>query len=133
MKHALLSLTLVLAADAATAGPIYRCGADGKTYSQVPCAEGTVVESSDPRSAAQRAEARRLVAAERKAAADLERDRKAQEKAQSASMPAATLGPSPAASVAASAPRAPKKGSKAKAGSERDFVAVVPRAKAASK
>ena len=133
MKHHLLTLMIALAGGAATAGPIYRCGPDGKTYSQVPCAEGTVVESSDPRTAAQRAEAKRVVAAERKAAADLERERKAQEKMAPASAPAATLSPPPAASAAASAAKAPKKGGKAKAATERDFVAVVPREKTGRK
>ncbi len=127
MKHALPCLLLALAAGAATAAPIYRCGADGKTYSQVPCAEGTVIEASDPRTAAQRAEAKRIVAAERKAADDLERERKAQEKALQALTPAATLSPPPAASAAASAVRVPKKRSKAKPAAERDFVAIEPR------
>ena len=45
--------------------------ADG-TYSQVPCAGGTLVEAADPRTAAQRAEARRVAARERKAAQTLD-------------------------------------------------------------
>ena len=72
----LLSLGLVAAAHA-LAAPIYRCGADGRTYSQVPCAEGSIVEATDPRTAAQRAEATRFVAAERQRAAEQERERKA--------------------------------------------------------
>jgi hypothetical protein len=133
MKHALLTLTVALTVGAATAGPIYRCGPDGKTYSQVPCAEGTVVESSDPRTAAQRAEARRVAAAERKAAADLERARKAQEKAAPALAPAATLSPPPAASAAASASRGSKQAGTAKTAAAQGFVATVPRDKAARK
>ena len=61
--------------------PIYKCGPDGKTYSQVPCAEGKILESSDPRTAAQRAEARRVEARQREEAARKERERIAAEKA----------------------------------------------------
>lgn len=61
---------------------IYRCG--GTTYSQVPCSNGRLVEASDPRSAAQRAEARRVAAKEKRLAAELERDRRAKEAAAAA-------------------------------------------------
>lgn len=109
-----LSLLLVLATGAANAQAIYRCG---KTYSQTPCpAGGRIVEATDPRSAAQRAEARRIAAAERRAAAAKERERRAQEKAALATAggPAA-LSAAPAA--ASAVPAAPTK----------DFVATVPK------
>jgi hypothetical protein len=125
MKHT-LPLVLLLACGSALAAPIYRCG---KTYSQTPCPDGgTVVEATDPRSAAQRAEARRIAAAERKAAADAERAR--QEKDKAATPAPASLGaPAPAASV----PVAAKKATKAKPSTDKDFTAVAPRDKPAGK
>lgn len=65
--------------DAATT-PIYRCGPGGREYSQRPCADGTVVEGTDGRTAAQRAAAARTVEQEKRKAAQLERDRLAQER-----------------------------------------------------
>ena len=128
MKHAALALVLLASAGLTeAAGPIYRCG--GGTYSQVPCAGGTLVEAADPRTAAQRAEARRAAAAERKAAQSLERDRIAAERPRPA---IASLSPS----AAASAPgrdgghKAKRKlKGKPKSGTEGDFVAVEPSAK----
>lgn len=107
-------LALVLSAGAVHAQAIYRCG---KTYSQTPCPDGgRIVEATDPRSAAQRAEARRIAAAERRAAAAKERERRAAEKAaQTGNAAPGTLGA--ATATAASAPAAPKK----------DFVATVPK------
>jgi len=122
---ALAFVSLASACMAQAAGPIYRCG--GGTYSQVPCAGGTLVEAADPRTAAQRAEARRAAAAERKAAQALERERLAAQK----SGPAiASLGPSTAASAPArDSGRAPKGKVKRKAAADGDFVAVEPGAK----
>jgi hypothetical protein len=111
MNRLAVAALALSAAAAAHAAPIYRCGPGGKTYSQVPCAEGTVLESSDPRSAAQRKEAKRIAELERQRAADLERERVA---AESAAKPGAA-GIAPKAAPAASA-AAPKK----------DFTAVVP-------
>jgi hypothetical protein len=130
MKHFALAFVLLSSAGMTqAAGPIYRCG--GGTYSQVPCAGGTLVEAADPRTAAQRAEARRAAAAERKAAQALERERLAAQKSRPA---IASLAPSTAApSTAASAPardggRATGK-VKGKAKADGDFVAVEPGAK----
>lgn len=123
MPALLLALTIGAAAGPAAAAPIYRCG---NTYSQVPCPEGgSIVEATDPRTAAQRAQARRITAAERQAAAERERDMKA--------APASAPGSlSPAPAVAASAASAPKGKTHAKkaakvAASDKDFVAAVPR------
>jgi hypothetical protein len=57
---------------------VYRCGS---VYSQIPCGEGKIVEATDPRSAAQRAEAKRVVADERRLAEDMRRDRLAEQAA----------------------------------------------------
>jgi hypothetical protein len=130
-KQTLLLVLALAAAGPASAAPIYRCGS---TYSQVPCPEGgKVVEATDPRSAAQRAEARRIAAAERKAAADRERERREKEKADQPAAPA-SLGAAPAASAPASAPAgAKKKAAKAAATADKDFIATAPRDKAPGK
>lgn len=81
MKHtaAAWMLTLIATSAGAASTPIYRCGPDGREYSQVPCAGGKVIDSSDPRSAAQQAEAVKVAARDRQRAAELERERRAQE------------------------------------------------------
>lgn len=83
MNHTVVASLLLLAAMAVNAAPspIYRCGPDGREYSQVPCAGGKVVEAGDPRSAAQRSEALRVAASERKRVAELERERRSNEAA----------------------------------------------------
>lgn len=74
MRRCGIALVLGIAATAAGAAtPIYRCG---QTYSQVPCAGGYIIESSDPRSAAQRAEARQAAQREKELAERMERERR---------------------------------------------------------
>lgn len=127
MHPRLLTALFLFAAGVAQAAPIYRCGPDGREYSQVPCAGGTVLEASDPRSAAQRAEAKRVAEQERKMAAEMERQRRADEKALKPAV-AIGIGPTPTA-AAASAPRSAtgrKKPSRAKDDKPEDFVAVPP-------
>ena len=114
-------------AGAFAAGPIYRCGAGGTVYSQVPCSEGRLIESADPRSAAQRAEAKRMVERERKAAADLERDRRAQEAEQAASAASATgINTRPARPEPVPASKAPTKSQAKGTVLKKDVVAVEP-------
>ena len=121
-----LGLTL-LALGAQAAQPVYRCGS---TYSQVPCPQGRVVDATDPRTAAQRAEARRIAALERSQAVQMERDRRGEEAAQK---PAAASGfdsraPAPsAAGSGAEHGRHQKKRSKAgKRPADDDFTAIDP-------
>jgi hypothetical protein len=130
MKHAaVLVLALSGLANAFAAAPIYRCGPDGRVYSQTPCADGRLIDAADPRSEAQRVEARRVVARERKAAQDMERERHAQEAAQE---PATATGfngrPPPAETAGPQRPRGKQKhrGAKPKQATE-DFVAIEPR------
>ena len=137
MKRLAIALIVIAAAGGAHAQAIYRCG---QTYSQKPCPDGKIIDSSDPRTAAQRAEAKRVAAREKQLAAKLELERKEKEAAQPVSQ-AASVGPDvkPPA-VAASEPvksrtkaksKAPRK---SKAASGADFKAVVPpAAKPASK
>jgi hypothetical protein len=127
MKRAPFAMLLLAAvASAQAAAPIYRCGADGTEYSQKPCPGGRLIDAADPRSDAQRAEAGRVAARERKLANDLERERRAQEATRTT---AAGIGTAPAAAQAAPPPRAAvkkKRAVKPKVGSE-DFVAISPK------
>ncbi len=130
MKHAAVALLLLSGlASTFAAAPIYRCGPDGRVYSQTPCDGGRLIDAADPRSEAQRAEARRVAARERKTANDLERERRAQEAAQ---QPASATGidgrPSAPETAAPPQPRAKPKhrGARPKKGSD-DFVAIEPR------
>lgn len=119
---------LAAVAGRADAQTIYRCGNE---YTRVPCANGRVLESSDPRTAAQRAEARKLVADEKRLGAELERRRRRDEAALKPAQ-AASLSAAPAASAAASAPKkksAKKRHRTVESAETRDFVATVPGAK----
>lgn len=79
MKPIAAALLLSLMTSLAGAQSVYRCG---NSYSESPCPEGGgMIDVSDPRSAEQRAEARRVAADERRLAADLQRERLADEKA----------------------------------------------------
>jgi hypothetical protein len=86
---------------------VYRCGPDGHTYSQTPCPAGSAVDASDPRSAAEQAQARSVVEREQRLARQLAQDRAQAEKAAARQLPG-NLGPAQAASAAAAS--APKKG-----------------------
>ena len=133
MKAAALTLLFVSTVGSAhAAAPIYRCGPDGRIYSQAPCPDGKLIEAADPRSAAQRAEAQRVAAKERQTAADLERERRKQQAEQPP--PAQAVGfnsrpppPEPAASSSGSGARK-RHHTKAKTAAK-DFVAIDPGAK----
>lgn len=121
-----------LPAFAQATTPIYRCG---NQYSQQPCPQGRVVDAGDPRSEAQRAEARRIAADERRLGARMERERRAHEAEQP---PAAasgfdSRGSAARATAAASEPSKHAARGKAKhrrtasaRDSDADFVAVDP-------
>jgi len=132
MKRLALAAMLLLAACASQA-QVYRCG---QTYSQKPCPEGKLIDSSDPRSAAQRAEAKRTVAKEQQLAAQMERERRQRE---SGSAPQATsLVVAPAASQPVPVkPKAKAKGrhknGKPSAATDKDFHAVVTASKPGSR
>ncbi len=124
-------IALLLAVAGATAqaeGPVYRCGS---SYSQTPCPGGRQVEAGDPRTAAQRAEARRIAAAERTAARKAEQERLAAEKKQRGEPAIASLGPAAASTPAKAAGKSggkdkPKRRSKSKDDKGEPFTAVVP-------
>ena len=129
-RHAAIAVSFFVAAWAtvpAHAQTVYRCGNE---YTSIPCPEGgRVVEATDPRSAAQRAEARRLAALERRQAEQMKKDRLAAEKAEH--NPAMVSGFDSRASAtphdAASAPAKPKAKKKTKKDASQDgFTAVDP-------
>ncbi|MBL0093773.1 MAG: hypothetical protein IPP50_16465 [Piscinibacter sp.] len=121
-------LLAVAGATAQAAGPVYRCGS---SYSQTPCPGGTQVEAGDPRTAAQRAEARRIAAAERTAARRAEQERLATEKKQRGVPAIASLGPTAASAPARGAAKSagtdkPPRKAKSKDDKGEPFTAVVP-------
>ena len=69
------------AASSAAAQTVYRCGADGRTYQNAPCANGREVDVSDSRTEEQRRAAREASAADARLASQLERDQRAREAA----------------------------------------------------
>ena len=107
MKHA-AALLLCLVTLGANAQPVYRCGNE---YSRSPCPQGKVVEASDPRTAAQRAEAQRMAADQQRRAADMRRERLAEQAAQRPASAASLSAPpaAPAKPASAGERRPPKK------------------------
>ncbi|MEO7852734.1 MAG: hypothetical protein ABIR94_10860 [Rubrivivax sp.] len=77
-------MSLLLAAAATWAAPpqtVYRCGPDGRQYSQTPCADGREVTTEDSRSAEQQRAAREVSARDAQQADKLAAERKAREAA----------------------------------------------------
>ena len=79
----ILSLPAGLAAWAQAAPPqtVYRCGPEGRVYSQTPCADGKPVTVDDPRSASQQKAAREVAARDAQQAKDLADERRQREQA----------------------------------------------------
>jgi hypothetical protein len=103
---------LLLLPVLAAAQTVYRCGPDGREYSQTPCKQGHAVETADPRSAAEQREARDIAARDAKLADKLARENRSRE-AEAAHAKAAGIQPTPKpAAAAASAPHHKKKKSK---------------------
>ena len=109
-KHraSLLFAALLLATVAADAASpkVFRCGPDGRTYSQTPCKDGYVVDAADPRSVEQRKAAEDAVKREEKMADKMARERRAAEAAAAKQGPAIIGNPAAAkpAALPASAP-----------------------------
>lgn len=78
MKSVLLLLT-VFTCTSVHAQAVYRCGPDGRSYSQTPCAQGRTVEVNDERSTQQRREALDVTERNRALADSLEQDRMARD------------------------------------------------------
>jgi hypothetical protein len=104
---------------------VYRCGPDGRVYSQMPCPQGRAVDVSDERSAEQRTAAEARVRDDQVRGNAMERERLAYEAEKPAL--AGKIGDSQAstAPVVATAKPSKKKKTKAKHASD-DFKAVAP-------
>jgi len=87
----LLALAALWVGTAAAQAQIYRCGADGRSYSQEPCAQGQAIDVADPRSTQQAAEARQAALRDARLADELERARLRAERL-AASQGAAVIG-----------------------------------------
>ncbi len=102
-------LWLIAAGGAsAAAQKVYRCGPDGRIYSQTPCKEGYEVDADDKRSAEQRKAAAEVLKRDEKLADKMTRERLAREAA-AAKQGAARIGPPAAAKPAASSASAAAK------------------------
>jgi len=105
MRDAVLRAALVLATAAAVAAPpqtVYRCGPDGRVYSQTPCADGRPVTIDDPRSASQRQAAREAAERDAQLAKQLAEERR-QREAAAAGQGLAGIQAAPATAAKASA------------------------------
>ena len=103
---ALLPL-LPLLAQAAPPQTVYRCGPDGRVYSQTPCADGKALTVDDPRSASQQKAAREVTAREAEQAKKLADERRQRDEA-AKGQAAAGIKPSTAAEAASAPARKPK-------------------------
>ena len=104
----------------AQAQQVYRCGPDGREYSQAPCKDGRTVDAADPRSAADQKAARDVAAREAKLADEMTRERHAREAAAAKEQNAAGVKSArPAASAPHSKP-ATRKSQKSQAASAAD-------------
>ena len=75
----IVTLMLCLCTLSAGAQPVYRCG---NAYSDSPCPQARLVDASDPRSEAQRADAQRLAANDKQLGEQLARERRTMDAAQ---------------------------------------------------
>jgi hypothetical protein len=106
-----LALACVLA-QAAPPQTVYRCGPDGRVYSQTPCSDGKALSTDDPRSASQQKAAREAAERDAEQARKLADERRQREAAANGQQTAGLK----TAPIAAAASAPPRK-SKAKAAS----------------
>ena len=81
-RHAVACFLFLSSTVACAQATVYRCGPDGNTYSQTPCAGGKKIDASDTRTEAQRADSVATTAADKQRADRMESERKAREAAQ---------------------------------------------------
>jgi hypothetical protein len=128
--RAAVALIACLAGVSASAQAVYRCGPEGRVYSQFPCAQGRIIDVRDERDEQQRHEGRAVTDAQRALADALEGDRLARE-SHVAPAAAASLGPrrdraEPAARPASKAKSTKKKKGRPADPPDADFTAVAP-------
>lgn len=104
------ALALASGAAGAASQQVYRCGPEGRAYSQTPCKDGYAVPTDDARSAEQRKAALETVKTDAQLAERMAREREARERAaarqgptiiRSSGVGKAAPRPAPAASAAA--------------------------------
>lgn len=122
MKTTAATAALLLASAAHAATPVYRCGAEGKDYSQQPCSDGVPLSVDDRRNAAQQDASAQVVARQRRLADELARDRERTEKAMRA--PAASLSAATQASQSKAASRSATR--RPSGAASQPFTAIVP-------
>lgn len=105
MLATVLALVLPLAAGAQT---IWRCGPDGRSYSDTPCADGRSLEALEPRPADDVADAQQRATRERRDAETMTRERLALEARQRGDG-VGGFRPAPVAQAQAARPQAAKK------------------------
>jgi hypothetical protein len=109
MKRLGIAALLLACAMAQAAPPqtVYRCGPEGRVYSQTPCADGKALSADDPRSASQQKAARDVAERDAEQARKLADERR-QREAASKGQQAAGFKTAPAAEVASAPSRKPK-------------------------
>jgi hypothetical protein len=119
-----------LASGAASAQTVYRCGSE---YTRVSCADGVLIDVSDPVTSEQRAEARDAARREQRLGEAMARESHAEAAAYRPAM-AANIGPVKAPAAAPSASAKKKATSKKRPGESIDgtFVARVPKVRSAA-
>jgi hypothetical protein len=80
---AVAAALIAIGQSAAAQDRVYRCGAEGRSYSQQPCAGGTAVEVGDTRSTVEVARAQRVAEVDARLADALARQRQQSESAAS--------------------------------------------------
>ncbi|MES2958353.1 MAG: hypothetical protein V4792_09200 [Pseudomonadota bacterium] len=107
----LVALMLTTHGADAASQKVFRCGPDGRIYSQTPCKDGYEVNAADQRSGEQRKAAEDVVKREEKLADKMTRERQAKEAAAAKQGPTiiATPAPTKPAAASASSPATKKK------------------------
>ena len=82
MKYAFALLALAALPLLASAQTVWRCGPDGRSFSDTPCVEGRALTVAEPRPAEDVAEARVLAEREKRLAERMRRERLQEEAAQ---------------------------------------------------
>jgi hypothetical protein len=102
-------LIVVASAQALAAPPIYRCGPDGREYSQTPCPAGREIDAADPRSAQQQRDGQAVAARDARLAKDLAAQRRSREREAAANGIGLAAIKRPAPAAAATHPQGEKK------------------------
>jgi hypothetical protein len=98
-RATVLFVLALIAGTAAAQTQVYRCGADGRSYSQEPCVQGRAVDVADPRSAQQSAQTRQAALRDAREADELEGARLRAERQAASQGPALIGGSKPKAAI----------------------------------